>query len=191
MNVPIGMAISSHHHHIIFIVRSFFSYLLPGHKRRKYDPSAPVSPPALRPGGVDMRERVEGCQTMSSVPNGTWWQHIRLGLRWQMHGGFVAVRRGVAAGGQQVLGHGGPRHTRLLLAITDEQIGCLPDIGGVVTHPCSLNGRYVPAVDPHRSHQRSRQPLRQPATSARLSSELRTYPAQVASYPAQVVDWGP
>ena len=50
------------------------------------------------------------------------------GTGWQMHGGFVAVRRGVAAGGQQVLGHGGPRHTCLLRAITDGQIGRLPDM---------------------------------------------------------------
>ena len=72
-----------------------------------------------------------------------------------------------------------------------KQIGCLPDIERVFTHPCSLNGRYVPAVDPHRSHQRSRQPLRQPATSARPSSELRSYPLQVASYPLQVANLGP
>ena len=52
-----------------FIVRTFFSYP-PGHERREYDPSAPVSLPALRPGGVDVRERVEGCRMMPSVRGG-------------------------------------------------------------------------------------------------------------------------
>ena len=52
-----------------FIVRTFFSYL-PGHERREYDPSAPVSLPALRPGGVDVRESVEGCRRTSSVHGG-------------------------------------------------------------------------------------------------------------------------
>ena len=54
---------------LIFIVRTFFIYL-PGHERREYDPSALVSLPALRPGGVDVRERVEGCRTKSSVHGG-------------------------------------------------------------------------------------------------------------------------
>ena len=52
-----------------FIVRTFFTYI-PGHERPEYDPSAPVSLPALRPGGVDVRERVEGCRTKSSVHGG-------------------------------------------------------------------------------------------------------------------------
>ena len=55
---------------LIFIVRTFFSYL-PGHERREYDPLAPVWPPALRSGGVDVRESVEGCRTKSSVHGGS------------------------------------------------------------------------------------------------------------------------
>ena len=52
-----------------FIVRTLFTYL-PGHERREYDPSAPVSLPALRPGGVDVRESVVGCRTMPSSRGG-------------------------------------------------------------------------------------------------------------------------
>ena len=62
-------AISAHLHFVIFIVRTFFSYL-PGHERREYDPSVPVSLPTLRTGGVGVRKRVEGCRMMPSVRGG-------------------------------------------------------------------------------------------------------------------------